>query len=164
MCTEIWQMTEMASYLPSEDDEMGHAILYDRHGQDTSQSGQYDRHEEMLSSGTRLLRKMFDVDAKDDGTGPFEEKGRNVGDAHRRVLVEVCPTGVWARRDGVGALDYIPLIRQMVAADDAEEVREGEKRRGVGRSTRNSARSGYVRMIGMTEEGRRVLWGCGLGR
>lgn len=107
---------------------------------------------------------MFDVDVTGDAvaTQAFEERAKSVRSDHRRVLQEVCPTAVWARRDAGSALEYIPLLRQMVAADDEEEARETQKKRSAGRNTRNSLRSGYVRMIEITEEGRRVLDSCGL--
>ncbi|KJA30274.1 hypothetical protein HYPSUDRAFT_32426 [Hypholoma sublateritium FD-334 SS-4] len=106
---------------------------------------------------------MFDVDVTGDAvaTQAFEERAKSVRWDHRRVLQEVCPTAIWARRDAGAALEYIPLLRQMVAADD-EEAREMQKKRSAGRNTRNSLRSGYVRMIEITEEGRRVLDACGL--
>ena len=107
---------------------------------------------------------MFDVDVTGDAlaTQAFEERAKSMRSNHRRVLEEVCPMAIWARRDAGAALEYIPLVRQMVAADDEEEARETEKKRGAGRSTRNSLRSGYVRMIEMTEEGRQMLGSCGL--
>jgi hypothetical protein len=119
----------------------------------------YDRHKDILTTAIRLSQELFDVDVKADAleTQTFEEHSRSVRDEQKLVLQELCPTAIWARRDARTVLDYIPLIRQMVDADDRQEALEMQKRRGSGRSTRNSARSGYVRMIGITQEGQRLL-------
>ena len=76
----------------------------------------------------------------------------------RRMVEEVCPMWVWSRQDGSVYMDYIPLIRQIVEAEDAEEE-AGMKLRGR-RGTRNSARAhGYVRTVMLTAEGRAgLIW------
>lgn len=79
-----------------------------------------------------------------------------MGDGQRLVLQEVCPLAIWSRADGLVEMDYLGYIRQIVRAEDKEEV-EQEKRRQGGRNTRNSARSGYVRTLRLTEEARRVM-------
>lgn len=77
----------------------------------------------------------------------------------RRTVEEVCPMWVWSRQDGSVYMDYVPLIRQIVEADDAQE--EAEMRvRGGRRATRNSTRAHgpqYVRTVILTAEGRAEL-------
>ncbi|KAF8974559.1 hypothetical protein BDZ97DRAFT_35100 [Flammula alnicola] len=150
---------ELAGYLPSDDDEIGHVILYDLHVKDTAQFGFYDRHEDILTTAVQLSRGLFDVDVKADAitTQTFEESSRIVRYEQRLVLQEVCPVAIWARRDAALPLDYIPMIRQIVEAEDMQEALEKQKRPRVGRTTRNSARSGYVRMVSVTEEARRII-------
>lgn len=146
------QIRDLASYLLSEDDEIGHVILRDVHAQDPAQLGLNDRHEEIVSTAIQLSRGEFDVDA----TVSLEETRRRMRSGRRLVLHEVCPLAIWSRADGLVEMDYLAYIRQMVEAEDKEEM-EQEKRRQGGRSTRNSARSGYVRTVGLTEEARRVV-------
>lgn len=76
----------------------------------------------------------------------------------RRMVEEVCPMWVWSRRDGSVWMDYVPFIRQIVEADEAQE--ESEMKARGGRGTRNSTRAtGYVRTIVLTEEGRGgLIW------
>ncbi|KAF9485350.1 hypothetical protein BDN70DRAFT_871383 [Pholiota conissans] len=150
---------------PSDDDEIGNVILHDRYAEDMAQIGMYDRHEDIWATAIRLSQELFDVDVKADAlkTQTFEEQSRNIQYKHKCVLQELCPMSVWARQYSGTGLDYIPLIRQMVDAEDAQEAMEMQKKRGSGRNTRNSARSGYVRMIGITEEGRGWLGDCRLG-
>jgi len=86
----------------------------------------------------------------------LEERRRRARDGQKVVLHEVCPPGIWSRADGLVGMDYVGYMRQMVLAEDKEEM-EQEKRRQGGRNTRNSARSGYVRTLELTEEARRVV-------
>lgn len=117
------------------------------HAQDSAQLGLNDRHEEIVSTAIQLSRGQFDVDTMIS----LEETRR---DGQRLVLQEVCPPAVWSRADGLVEMDYVGYIRQIVEAEDKEEQ---EKRRQGGRNTRNSARSGYVRTVRLTEEARRVV-------
>jgi hypothetical protein len=74
----------------------------------------------------------------------------------RRIVEEVCPMWAWCRQDGSVYMDYVPLIRQIVEAEDAQEEVEmkGRGRRG----TRNSTRAhGFVRTVILTAEGRAGL-------
>ena len=74
----------------------------------------------------------------------------------RRIVEEVCPMWAWCRQDGSVYMDYVPLIRQIVEAEDAQEEAEmkGRGRRG----TRNSTRAhGFVRTVILTAEGRARL-------
>lgn len=74
----------------------------------------------------------------------------------RRTVEEVCPMWVWSRQDGSIYMDYVPLIRQILEAEDAQEE-AGMRGRG-GRATRNSARThGYVRTVMLSAEGRAGL-------
>jgi hypothetical protein len=74
----------------------------------------------------------------------------------RGMVEEVCPMWVWSRQDGSVYTDYVPLIRQIVAAEDAQE--DAEMRRRGGRATRNSARAhGYVRTVVLSADGRAGL-------
>lgn len=77
----------------------------------------------------------------------------------KRMVEEVCPKWVWSRQDGSVYLDYVPFIRQIAEADDAQEEAELIKGRG-GRGTRNSTRAhGYVRTVVLTAEGRGgLIW------
>ena len=71
----------------------------------------------------------------------------------RRMVEEVCPMWAWCRQDGSVYMDYVPLIRQIVEAEDAQE--EAELKGRGGRGTRNSTRAhGYVRTVILTAEGR----------
>jgi hypothetical protein len=74
----------------------------------------------------------------------------------RRMVEEVCPMWAWSRQDGSVYMDYVPLIRQIVEAEDGQE--EAEMKLRGGRGTRNSTRAhGYVRTILLTAEGRAGL-------
>ena len=108
-----------------------------------------------MSTAIQLSRGEFDVDAMIS----VEETRRKMGDGQRLVLYELCPPSTWSRADGLVEMDYLAYIRQIVKAEDREEM-EQEKRRQGGRNTRNSARSGYVRTLGLTEEARRVVLGA----
>ena len=67
----------------------------------------------------------------------------------RRVVEEVCPMWTWSRGDGSVYMDYVPLIRQIVEAEDAQE--EAEMKGRGGRETRNSSRAhGFVRTVTLT--------------
>ena len=72
----------------------------------------------------------------------------------RRMVEEVCPMWAWSRQDGSVYLDYVPLIRQIVLAEDAQEEAEGRGRRGTRMSTRAH---GFVRTVILTAEGRAGL-------
>ena len=91
-----------------------------------------------------------------DAMVSLEETRRRMGGGRRLVLHEVCPLAIWSRADGLVEMDYLAYIRQIVEAEDKAEM-EQEKRRQGGRNTRNSARSGYVRTLGLTEEARSVV-------
>ncbi|KAF8913902.1 hypothetical protein CPB84DRAFT_1757860 [Gymnopilus junonius] len=135
---------ELASHLPSEDDEMGHRILYDVYAKDKAEFGQHDRQEDMLFTAIEIASGLYDMEIQ----GEMEDEWRN---DYREVIEEVVPVG-----GGVGhGVDYLAYLRQMVEAEDAEEAREMGR---VGRRTRNSSRSGYVRVISITEEARKKLW------
>ncbi|PPR06958.1 hypothetical protein CVT26_004278 [Gymnopilus dilepis] len=138
--------TELASYLPSEDDEMGHPILYDVYAKDGAQFGQYDRQEDMIFTAIEISSGLLDREMLEK-----EDEWRK---QHREVIEELLPVGMWRRGCLEHCVDYLPYVRQMVEAEDAEEAREARR---VGRRTRNSIRSGYVRMISMTEEARKKL-------
>jgi hypothetical protein len=146
LTTRTNQAWDLAIHLPSEDDEIGHVILRDVHAQDLAQLGLHDRHEEIVSTAIQLSRGRLDVDAMRS-----LEETRMSG--QKLLLREVCPVGTWSRADGFVEMDYLAYVRQMVEAED----KEGEKRRLGGRSTRNSARSGYVRTVQLSEEARRVV-------
>lgn len=141
------QDVELASYLPSEDDEMGHTILYDIYAKDRPRFGQYDRQEDMIYTAIEISCGLYGTEIKEE----TEDEWRN---KHRRVVEEVLPVGMWTRGRVAQCVDYLPYLRQMVEAEDAEEARE---RGRVGRRTRNSSRSGYVRLISITEEARKTL-------
>ncbi|KIM46183.1 hypothetical protein M413DRAFT_441254 [Hebeloma cylindrosporum] len=149
---QLFASRDLASHLPSEDDEIGHVILRDVHTQDPAELGLSDRHEEMVSTAIQLSRGQFDVDAMIS----LEETRRRVGDGRKFVLHEVCPPAIWSRADDLVEMEYMGYIGQIVEAEDKEE-KEQERRRQGGRNTRNSARSGYVRTLGLSEEARRVL-------
>ncbi|KDR83737.1 hypothetical protein GALMADRAFT_219568 [Galerina marginata CBS 339.88] len=147
---------ELGRYRPSDDDEIGHTILYDIYAKDRPDLGHYDRQEDMICSATDLLFGLFDVDVrKDDASSrSIEDESKKIRVQQTRILQEISPM---SRDKGGLWFDYLPYLRQMVAAEDVEEARAMEKRRRVGRRTRNSGRSGYVRTIELTEEARRGL-------
>lgn len=96
-----------------------------------------------------FAREISSVDMTREGYG-----GR--GCELRRMVEEVCPMWTWCRQDGSVYTDYVPLIRQIVEAEDAQEEAEvkGRGRRG----TRNSTRThGFVRTVILTAEGRAGL-------
>jgi hypothetical protein len=96
-----------------------------------------------------FAREIWSVDMTREGC-----RGR--GCELRRMVEEVCPMWVWSRDDGSVYMDYVPLIRQIVEAEDAQEEAEmkGRGRRG----TRNSTRAhGFVRTVILTAEGRAGL-------
>jgi hypothetical protein len=47
------------------------------------------------------------------------------------------------------SLEYLPYVRQIVEAEDGQEMKE---RARAGRTTRNSTRSQYVRMVELTDK------------
>lgn len=109
---------------------------------DTSQGG---RQEEISS----FARQVSGVDVTREGYGKRDCE-------LRRMVEDVCPMWVWSRGDGSVYVDYVPLIRQIVEADDAQEEAEMKGRRG--RATRNSTRAlRHVRTVVLTAEGRAGL-------
>ena len=128
--------------MPSNDDEIGHRILYDPDTKDTVLTQQ----QEEISS---FAREISSVDVTKEG---YRRRECEL----RRMVEEVCPMWAWSRQDGSVYMDYVPLIRQMVEAEDAQEEAEmkGQGRRG----TRNSTRAhGFVRTVILTAEGRAGL-------
>ena len=112
---------------------------------DTKDTGLTGRQEEISA----IAREISCVDVMREG---YREREREL----RRMVEEVCPIWVWSRQDGSVYMDYVPLIRQIVEADDAQE--EAETRGRGGRATRNSARAhGYIRTVILTAEGRAGL-------
>lgn len=158
------QAAEFAGHLPSDDDEIGHVILHDQYVQDATEYGLNDRLAEVLEYAATHSRKALGVLPLDDSssTEDFQERRETLEDARRIVVQELCPLGVRNRRDASIVLDYIPYIRQIVEAEDAEEAREIEKKPKGRRSTRNSARSGYVRIVEVSGDSRRSLARMGL--
>ncbi|KAF8812431.1 P-loop containing nucleoside triphosphate hydrolase protein [Phlegmacium glaucopus] len=142
--SQVFVIEELASYVPSNDDEIGHCILYDTDAKDEIQVG---RQEEISS----WARQILGVDVTREGYRKREYE-------LRRMVGEVCPIWVWSRGDGSIYMDYVPLIRQIVEADDAQE--EAEMKGRGGRATRNSTRAhGYVRSVMLTAEGRTgLIW------
>ncbi|KAF8165342.1 hypothetical protein B0H34DRAFT_688843 [Crassisporium funariophilum] len=151
--------TELANYTPSNDDEMGHTILYDPHAKDTAQFGLHGRQKEIAWSAIHHSRALFGVDVKSDA----QDIQANYSDSVifqsqlRPVLREVCPLATWCRGDASLYTEYSPIIRQIVAEDDMQEAFEIQTKPRAGRNTRNSTRSGHVRTITLTAEGRRGL-------
>ncbi|KAF9568897.1 P-loop containing nucleoside triphosphate hydrolase protein [Agrocybe pediades] len=166
-CVDYDVTTELSSYLPSENDEIGHSILYDIHATDRLEFGRYDRQEDIICTAVETASRLFDMDQEQDAREErkCEEARREAVRDQRDVMREICPAAVWSRGNGSLWLEYMPYVRQMVEAEDGEEAREMEKRRSVrsGRMTRNSAgRGGYVRTISLTESGRDRLDRCGI--
>ena len=81
-----------------------------------------------------FARDIICVDMRREG-----HRGR--GCELRRVVEEVCPMWTWSRGDGSVYMDYVPLIRQLVEAEDAQELK--------GRGGRGRAR-GFVRTVTLT--------------
>jgi len=160
----IWLLTkkktdELSSYLPSENDEIGHTILYDIHAKDRLEFGQHDRQSDIICAAVEVSCRLLDVATKEDDAiaKRCEDRKKETLEREKRVLREICPTAVWTRGNGSLWLEYMPYVRQMVIAEDIEEEKDMLQRKAnkVGRATRNSARSGYVRTIALTEEARR---------
>ncbi|KAH9482666.1 Telomere length regulation protein elg1 [Psilocybe cubensis] len=140
---------ELASYVPTNDDETGHTILYDRQRADREDFGQ---HEDIICCAVESGQKVHGDDVP--------EEAREDGEV-LRVLEEVRPVRAWTRRL---ALEYLPYVRWMVVLDEAEEERIRLQGQGQGmRKTRNSGRSDYVRRMALSETGRRIVVSTGLG-
>ena len=138
--------------------------MHDQYVQDATQYGLNDRLAEVLQYTAALSLRVYGVNTMDDNTWTeaVEERRRTLEVEQRRVIEELCPVGVWNRRDASIALDYAPYIQQIVEAEDAEEAREMVKKPKGGRSTRNSARSGYTRIVEVSEDSRSALARMGL--
>ena len=67
-----------------------------------------------------FAREISSVDVTREG---FRERECEL----RKMVEEVCPMWAWCRQDGSVYMDYVPLIRQIVEGEDAqEEADEGE--------------------------------------
>lgn len=112
---------------------------------DTKDTALTQRQQEISS----FAREISSVDITREGY-----RGR--GCELKSMVEEVCPMWAWCRQDGSVYMDYIPLIRQIVEAEDAQE--EAEMKGRGGRGTRNSTRAhGFVRTVILTAEGRAGL-------
>ncbi|KAJ3510991.1 hypothetical protein NLJ89_g4360 [Agrocybe chaxingu] len=153
---------DLASHVPSDDDENGHAIVHDWQGKEAAY-GILDRHEDIISSAIQLARGLFQVDVSRDEEEAERsaEQRRRIQREQRAVLAEVCPPATWTRRDGSLALDYLPILRQIVEAEDMEERAAATRARG-GRLTRNSTRSSSRRVLEVTDAWREALLVHGL--
>ena len=99
---------------------------------------------------------MNSVSGMDIGMETSEQKIR---EGQRVAAREICRIGEDAVRV---SLEYLPYVRQIVEAEDRLEIQEQEKRPRVGRRTRNSTRSQYVRVVELTEQARAGLEMSGL--
>ncbi|KAJ3815468.1 hypothetical protein F5876DRAFT_30526 [Lentinula aff. lateritia] len=90
----------------------------------------------LTSTRARIARVQYDETVK--------EFGHNVVAGRSQIM-----------RRPVFDLDYLPWIRQMVAAEDSQEAMLRRDGVGVGRKTRNSQK--YSRMIELSENARRGL-------
>ncbi|KAF8639950.1 hypothetical protein AX17_001200 [Amanita inopinata Kibby_2008] len=153
---------------PSADDEVGHIILFPTKGMKAEFWKDYgDRSVLISSTAIRLARGGLEA-----GTtrGPTSTVRNNSFSTHAlfraRVdyqsqignsLQRLVPCSELAMTRAAVYLDYAPYIRQMIAAEDEEEVRWKAQREGMagGRKTRNSNR--FERMIQVSEEERRGL-------
>ncbi|CAA7259790.1 unnamed protein product [Cyclocybe aegerita] len=153
---------DLTSHAPSDDDENGHAILRVLQGKEAA-FGTLDQHEDIISSAIQLARGLFHVDVsrdEEEAERSAEQRCR-IQREQRAVLAEVCPKATWTRRDGSLALDYLPILRQIVEVEDMEQREVANRARG-GRLTRNSMRSSSRRVFEVTDAWREALLGHGL--
>jgi len=127
------------------------------HASDTSPVSLYDRQQEMVSAAVEVARGLFDVDVVRDAQEMWkqEEERQRIQRAQTTVAQEVCPRAC----DADGSVWYVPIVRQIIAAEDEQEVRE--MGRAGGRATRNSRR--YVRMVDVSVVSRECALLSGYG-
>ncbi|TFK75906.1 hypothetical protein BDN72DRAFT_874155 [Pluteus cervinus] len=146
---------------PTADEELGYSCV-EQDGRLGGGFVYYDRDEEIASSAIRLSRGMAGVAlargrglsaSANDGTS-FRPRGLFRARAEHQKWVGQMLRNHFKRAARTLAheamhLDYQPMFRQMIEAEDAEEE---HRRQTSSRQTRNS--SGYTRVYGLTEEER----------
>lgn len=136
---------------------MGHPVLNDTR-LDASLPGTYTRDMEIraIISDRMAPRLVEDAVIKEDrNLASDKEKFLNHCYA---VLRDVCPPRVWGMGLSHLFTDYIPLIKQVAVAEDAQAValvQQAQERRG--RQTRNSAMSSFHRTLNLSDQGREGL-------
>ncbi|TFK43527.1 hypothetical protein BDQ12DRAFT_675122 [Crucibulum laeve] len=162
--TKTPEALEYSTCIPSNDDEIGHHILFDSTRTDSSQFGLHDYDTEIASVAISLSRGSLEAGMARGATSIHNsleaslafrdcKKFRNEAG---EILAKVCPRAVTSTFRTSLYTDYLPWIRHMVAADDMQESIHIQNPGRGGRTTRNSG-CGYIRMISLTEEGRAAL-------
>ncbi|KAK0206561.1 hypothetical protein DFS33DRAFT_598405 [Desarmillaria ectypa] len=143
----------------SEDDEVGHTILFSTRDSITRQDsyGDGDQDRMIMSTAIRLSRggifgsmRSMNLSAQAGYRDVIKTLGKNV-------------MGAQALRGTAFGVDYLPWIRQIILADDEEEKKPNKAEIRIGRRTRNSQGQRYVRAIEISEYEREALEQTALG-
>ncbi|EAU84789.2 hypothetical protein CC1G_00308 [Coprinopsis cinerea okayama7 len=142
------------NYLPSEDDELGHPILFET-STDNSLPTTYTRHVQIQSLLQKSLPCRLGMGNADAEAATMLAKANMYKMHLSHVLHDVCPMTVWSLPLPRLYVDYAPYIKQVAEADDAqaEATIQRVQERG-GRRTRNSGKSEYVRILQLSDLGR----------
>ena len=144
----------MSGCEPSADDEIGHSIFF------------YPRSSELFTSDTRDEGIIGAALRLSRGPLGAETRGQQTRDLFRRrvdyqrqvaeALRQIVPLSVLTLRRSDVVTDYLPRVRDMIAAEDLQEALCGQKER-PGRTTRNSMKGVYERNIVLSAEERVML-------
>lgn len=134
-------------------------MLFDLHANNVVPFEVYDRHFEITSMAAQNATGVFkiDMDQYDIEMQHSRERKGRIQQGQMMTARELRLGADLIRDTEVIAMEYIPYARQIVEAEDIEEMKEQEKRPRMGRMTRNSARNNYMRVLDLTVDGRRGL-------